>query len=391
MTAPRDLLGDYREDIQRCMRCGFCRTLCPTWEFVGWETGSPRGRMQLIKALLEGELDANPYLTDRIYKCALCGYCQWRCPPGVKTTDIIKAARAYFVDMNYYPLEMDKVIGCIEENRSIYNVPRKERAFWIELMDLQDLVPLKKEAEVVYFPGCVSSFSGRAMKIAAATSLILDHLRLDWTVLGEEEWCCGNPLTLSGKIRFARELAQHNVGAIRRLGAKVLLTSCAGCYRTFTEEYPKRVNDLGFSFKVQHTVQFLEEMLKHRSVELEVGAAETVAYHDPCELGRPLGIFAPPREVLKRIPDLRFKELPKSKSLTHCCGGGGLLKATNPEIASKLGLKKVEEAKSIGAQSLISACPSCLLNISEAIDRSNSPMRTMDITEAVAKAMGLKV
>lgn len=121
-------LKDYAEDVERCMRCGFCRALCPTWEFISWETGSPRGRMQLVKALLEGEVKTNRYLMERIYGCALCGYCTWRCPPGIKTLDVIKAARAYLMDANCYPREIDRIIGNLETNKSIYDIPKEERA-----------------------------------------------------------------------------------------------------------------------------------------------------------------------------------------------------------------------------------------------------------------------
>ena len=117
----------------------------------------------------------------------------------------------------------------------------------------------------------------------------------------------------------------------------------------------------------------------------------TVTYHDPCELGRHCGVYEPPRDVLKLIPGLKFRELPKSSFLTHCCGGGGLIKITNHDIALKLSLKKLDEARSVGAENIVSSCPTCLLNVSEAIDECNSSIEMLDITEVVAKALGLDI
>lgn len=382
-------LKDYAEDVERCMRCGFCRALCPTWEFISWETGSPRGRMQLVKALLEGEVKTNRYLMERIYGCALCGYCTWRCPPGIKTLDVIKAARAYLMDANCYPREIDRIIGNLETNKSIYDIPKEERTLWVELMDLEDIVPIGKKAEIVYFPGCISSYSARAMKIAAATSLILDQLGLDWTILGRDEWCCGNPFGPSGKRGIMESVVNHNVGAILNLDAKLLLTSCAGCYRTFTSEYQGATNHAGF--KVLHVVQLLEEMLKHKKLEFEESVRTVASYHDPCELGRLCGVYEPPREVLKRVPGLKLRELSKSRSLSRCCGGGGLINITMPEIASKMKARKLDEAKEVGTDKIVSSCPSCLLSISEAIDKSHSSIEMLDITEIVTEAMGLKL
>jgi len=388
-SGSRPSLAEYREEVQRCMRCGFCRVLCPTWEFVGWESGTPRGRMQLVRGLLDGELEVNAYVADRVYKCALCGYCLWRCPAGVKTTETIRAARAHLVEVEAYPEALDRIDANVRGNHSLYDMAPGERADWVDYMDLRDLVRVGERAEVVYFPGCVASLSSRAMSVAAATSLILDHLGLDWTVLGGEEWCCGDPLLLSGKTGFAGETALHNLQAIRRLGARTLVTSCAGCYRAFNQEYPRLVGDPGL--EVLHTSQLLERALREGRIGFAAGLDMTVTYHDPCELGRLGGVYEAPRAVLRAVPGARFMELARNRSLTRCCGGGGVLKATYPEIALRLGSRKLEEAHLVGAEAVVSTCPACKLNISDAASEENDPLQVLDLTEIVARAMNLRV
>jgi Fe-S oxidoreductase len=362
MTA-RSMLEGYREDIQRCMRCGFCRALCPTWTEIGWETGSPRGRMLALKGILDGVLDPSPLTSERIFDCTLCGYCTWRCPPGVRTIDVIKSARAFLVEKDCYPRILDDIDSSLKNEHNVYGLSAEGRLDWVDYLDVRDIVPTSRNAEVLYFVGCVTSYSGRAMSLAAATSKILNKLGIDWTTLGNEEWCCGDPLLLAGRTDLAKELALHNIDMIHDTGAETMVTACPGCYRTFVDEYPELVGNLGF--EVMHISQFFEKLMNEGKLDFEEKTSKTAVYHDPCELGRLSEVYEPPRKLLDHIPGIRLLELAKSRELTQCCGAGGALKITNPKLSLQLALKKLEECRSSGADIIISSCPTCKLNISE--------------------------
>ena len=386
MTAASELTR-FREDIQRCMRCGFCRALCPTWEEIGWETGSPRGRMLALKGILDGSLEPSQFISDRIFDCTLCGYCTWRCPPGVKTVDILKSARALLVEKGCYPQSLNEISSSIKGEHNVYGLPAQGRADWIDYVGMTGEVPTKGSAKLVYFVGCVTSYSGRAMSLAAATSKILNEVGVDWMTLGNQEWCCGDPLLLAGKKSQAKELVSHNVDAIHDTGAELVITPCPGCYRTFVTEYPEFVGDLGF--RVLHVSQFFEQLINEGKLKLKKKALEAAVYHDPCELGRLSNIYDPPRNVLRKIPELKLLELGKSKELTRCCGAGGALKITNPSLSLRLASKKLDECKSSGANLIVSSCPTCKLNISDAVMETGGDIRVLDIVEVVAEAMGL--
>jgi len=382
-------LERYREEVQRCMRCGYCRAQCPTWGVVGWESGSPRGRMQLIKMLLDRRGEANEYVMSRLYECALCGYCLWRCPPGVETNDAILAARAYLAERGLIPEGAEAAVRNVNESHGIYELPAEARTDWIGYMGLDGLVPNAERADVIYFPGCVSSMSGRAMGIASASSQILSALGLDWSILGEDEWCCGNPLLLSGQVSMAREVATRNLRALRGKGAKTLVTSCPGCARTFAEQYPRLVGEKGLN--VMHITELLEKERASGRLRFTRSLGVKAIYHDPCDLGRHLGLYEPPRTVLRMVPGLSLAEFERNKATAACCGGGGMLKATYPDLALTLASKKLEGARSANAEVIVSSCPACKLNISDAIAASGSSVRMLDITEVVAEAMGLRV
>lgn len=388
MTADSEL-SRFREDIQRCMRCGFCRALCPTWEEIGWETGSPRGRMLVLKGVLDGSLKPNSYVSERIFDCTLCGYCTWRCPPGVKTVDILKSARALLDEKGCYPQVLNEVSSSIKGEHNVYGLPAEGRADWIDYVGMRDEFPTGGSAKVLYFVGCVTSYSGRAMSLARATSKILNEAGVDWTTLGNQEWCCGDPLLLSGRKSQARELVSHNVKAIRDTGAELVVTPCPGCYRTFVSEYPEFVGELGF--RVLHISQFFEQLMNEGRLNLKNKTSEAVVYHDPCELGRLSNLYEPPRNVLRKIPGLKLLELGKSKELTRCCGAGGALKITNPELSLRLASKKLEECRSTGADLIVSSCPTCKLNILDAVMEAGSNLRVLDVVEVVAAALGIEL
>ncbi len=387
MKEPSYSLSDYREEVQRCMRCGFCRPLCPSWELIGWETGSPRGRMQMIKAMLDGKIVGDEFVMDRMFKCALCGYCLWRCPAGVKTTDAIKSARAQLVDRGLYPSAVTQIAMNLENNHNIYELEPSARAEWPQFTGVEDIVTIGGKADLIYFAGCVSSLSGRAMDIATSTALILDSFDVDWTFLGEDEWCCGNPLLLSGKTEYAKTLVEHNVEKIMEVGAKAVVTSCAGCYRTLIQDYPRLIGDIGF--KVYHISDFIESQIGKLRPKLIHRMDMPIVYHDPCELGRLSGVYASPRAVLSSIPGIKLLELPKNRQTARCCGGGGVLKATNPNMALQLAMRKVGDAHAVGGGAIVSACPACKLNIMDGVAERGEEFQVLDLTELVVKSMGM--
>ena len=254
-------------------------------------------------------------------------------------------------------------------------------------MDLTNSVKkVNKPAELIYFTGCSTVLSGRAMSIAASTVTLLNKMGLDWTLLGASERCCGNPLLAAGKLQHVAAFAKHNIEVIERLGARTVVTSCPGCYRVLKSEYPEIAGKLGF--EVLHITEVLERALDEGVLELKNRIDARIAYHDPCELGRLMGVFEPPRKLIENLPGASLVELVYSRDLTQCCGAGGLMKATFPSIALKQGVVKLAEAHDVGADILASACQTCKLNIMDAAAETNDTIRVLDITELVAKAAG---
>jgi glycolate oxidase len=166
------------------------------------------------------------------------------------------------------------------------------------------------------------------------------------------------------------------------------VTTCAGCYKTFKEIYPKH---LSFNTPVLHAIEYLDQLIQDGKLKFKNGNPMKVAYHDPCDLGRHLNIFEPPRELLKKIPGITLLEFKNNRLLAKCCGGGGGMKAFNTELSGEIAYQRMLEALEVGADTVVSACPACKSNLQLAAARlrkeKKGRLKVMDITELVGEAI----
>jgi heterodisulfide reductase subunit D len=239
----------------------------------------------------------------------------------------------------------------------------------------------KEKAEVIYFVGCVASFFPLAAKIPQTFVQILDRAKVDFTLLGGEEWCCGFPLIQAGMKDKMDQLIAHNLDKVKAVGAKTVVFACPSCYHTWKEKYSNGVEML-------HSTQFMERMIEGGQIKFNNGKPKKVTYHDPCDLGRNSKVFDPPRNVLKKIPGLELVELENSRQLSICCGGGGDLEMVDPELSAAIAKRKIDEIKRTGAEEVVTSCQQCIRTISGNARKNKIKLKVKDITEVVWEAMG---
>ena len=195
----------------------------------------------------------------------------------------------------------------------------------------------------------------------------------------------GSPLLLAGDEHTAKEYALHNVEAIEARGVKRLITGCSGCFRVFKWEYPKLLGrELGF--EVLHTVQYVAEKLDSGDLKVDK-VKERVAYHDPCELARLGGVIDEPRRVLDHIAE-DWVEFDEKGIDVRCCGGGGLLQASNNEVRMLIAKKRLDEAISKRVEIVTSGCPACKLAFVDSARHFDLDIEVLDVMELVARQLG---
>jgi glycolate oxidase len=216
---------------------------------------------------------------------------------------------------------------------------------------------------------------------------IMDKAGVTYTALGKEENCCGYISYLVGTEEF-KAVAEKNNEAFSKVSPNQVVTTCAGCYKTFKEIYPKH---LSFNTPVIHAIEYIDRLIEEGKLKLKDGNPMKVAYHDPCDLGRHLNIFEPPRNLLKKIPGVTLLEFKNNRLLAKCCGGGGGLKAFNNELSGNIAYQRAIEALEVGADTIVSACPACKSNLTLAAARirkeKKGRMKVLDITELVVDAL----
>ena len=387
MEAKYDFEEKYRDQILRCSSCGFCRAVCPIFGLTLRPALNTRGKMLLLKEVMDGSLELSQELAETFYSCTACQACTYTCPAGVEGNEIVEEVRKKLYKDGFAP---DSVVGVRDNIFKAGNVFASARAERIEiyppaLREKAQKGELKSVAETLVFMGCLPSYMD--MKIVPSLIKALDAAEVDYTTLAMEESCCGFPLFLMGSDEFESQ-AEKLMEKIRATGARQLVTPCAGCYKTFKNLYPK-IGDLGL--EVYHSVQYFEKLINEAKIKLNSEVAKKVTYHDPCDLARACKILEEPRKILKKIPGLEFVEMDKNRLDARCCGGGGGMQAYKPEMAVDMAAQRVRDALAVGAEIIVSGCPACKDNLrkgARTIPRQErGKIKVMDITEMVTNAV----
>ncbi len=389
---------DYRMsqliEVEACTNCRVCSDVCPAVSATqdGELSGVHRikglrqilkGRTGLLQKLLGRRAPVDKewkHFSDTVFRCTLCGNCQEVCPVGIQLRDLWLSLRQDLVHSNFYPKKIEMIRDNLKENHNVFAEDNEERADWVEDMKHPpDDGYIKDRSEVVYFTGCVASYFPLAQKIPVALVEILEVSDVDFTLLGEDEWCCGFPMLGAGLREMFQEFVDHNLEAVRAKNAKLAIFACPSCYQMWREHYPRAI-------EISHASQFLLNLVKKGRTPLKE-LPLTVTYHDPCDLGRGAGVYDEPRELIRSIPGIKFVELPRSREDCQCCGGGGNLEMIDPELSSEIARRKIEEVMGTGAQAVVTSCQQCVRTMTTYARRNKIPIEVLDITQLLHRAL----
>jgi len=349
-----------RRSVYKCVQCGTCRSVCPVFNVVGWESANTRGRMLIIKSLLEGRPPSEDVLPS-LASCTTCGICAAKCPAGVNPPEVVEAARAQLVKCGITSEVQEKLRASVITSGNSFG-EAKDRTHWLSETERSQL---PEKSDYVYFVGCFDSY--RYPEFAEKTFKVLQ--RFGVTLLPDEQ-CCASPLLRTGFREDAEKVMKRNLEQIRKVGAHTIITSCAGCYTTLKNNYPEELHVISLpEFLAEH----LDE-LKLKKLDL------TVTYHDPCHLGRHNKIYEAPRKVIQAICTL--KEMKNIKENSRCCGGGGGVRIGYPDISLELARNRLEDVPE-GVDYIVTSCPLCVRNLRDA----GGDIEVIDIVELVAMAM----
>lgn len=333
----------YREQILKCSRCGFCQAVCPVYGATLRPALNARGKMLLLKEVMDGKIELNDELTETLFQCTTCASCFENCPSGVEVPEIIKEARK----------DMVKAGSCHPAFEGMNEVLKKHTNIYAEDEPEDFERERNKQAEYVYFIGCVGSY--REDESTMATLDLLDRLKVNYTLI--DEVCCSGVLEDVG-YQINENLAKKNIDLILKTGAKTVITGCPYCSRTFNNK-PQYTRLKEKGIKIIHITQFLQDF------DFNVKTDKRVTYHDPCDLGRHCGIYEEPRNTIRKIAP-NFVEMPDNRENALCCGAGGGVRGGYAKNSIAMARRRLEQAEEVGAEIVLTECNSCVHNLANA-------------------------
>lgn len=401
------------DDLHHCFKCGMCQQVCPTFKVTRQEYYAPRGRVQIVKHYLEGDLELTPTLEHILMSCMLCDACAALCPSGVRVDRLFRNMR---VELDKYTTKKlgKKLVFAILRNgerlRKASRLARIGQKFLVDTLGTNSKmgnIPLarlpritsesfrqkvpekitpegKRSGRVIYFTGCATDLIYD--DVGHAVLRILGRLGME-IVIPRDQVCCSAPLFLSGAVKASLPNIFKNLDILDRVDADAIVVDCATCGAALKKGIPELLEDLGLDTerarRVAKKVKDVSQIVSERLDELPIqenlsGEPLAVTYHDPCHLVRGMGVAADPRKILSRISGIKLVEMEGS---SECCGGGGYYQFDNVDISAGITSRKKRNIMATGAHIVATGCPGCRLtlrgNISE--DENIEVLHTMQL------------
>ena len=370
-----------RSRAYNCLDCGKCTGVCP----VSRVNNDFSPRNILMRAV---QKDHETIIQEKsIWECLTCGMCEQWCPSQIKYIDFMRDIRALSIGTGG-KAECSHG-GAFQSLMRIMTASelKQNRVEWIS-----DDLQIASKGEVFYFVGCAPFFDTfftdlnvKTTEAAKGAIKLLNKVGIK-PVVSPDERCCGHDLLWSGDVENFKKLGQYNIDLIEKSGAKKVVFVCPECYQTFKQDYPEFFGTLNFD--VVHITELLRPYIRSGEIKFS-GIDQKVTFHDPCRLGRHLGIYDEPREIINSIPEIEFNEMFHSRHRSVCCGVGNWL--TCGAATKLIQTRRLKEAKSTGADLLITACPKCEIHLKCALSddklKQEADLEIKDLMSLIAEVL----
>ena len=381
MTTLQTLINQDR--LWFCLDCGKCGAVCP---ISRWETSQHTSPRTLIEKAIHGDID-EVMQEPMFWSCLTCRQCSELCPSGVHFSEFLRSARNLartydrFGDCTHS--EMIQTWGRLMTNPEL----RQNRLGW-----LRDDLKFSDDSDTLYFVGCMPYYDPlfrklgvEGVEIAQAAVTIMNYLGIKPQIMADER-CCGHDQLWEGDVDTFRSLAMLNVQRLKASGARRIITTCPECARTLKMDYPEYVGAHGLQ------VMHLSELLAQGNLPLprneDSWSPMRVTFQDPCRLGRHLGVYDAPRQVLTSL-GCQVAEMSHHASASLCCGTS-CWRACG-QVSKSIQVERLDEARLTGAEQLVTACLKCQIHFKCA---QNDPLlgerigiRVRDLTTLIAERL----
>lgn len=361
------------ETLHICMQCGTCTGVCP------WNLVTPYNPRSIIRQL---SLGMEGYEEEAVWKCVTCNTCVSRCPRHVEIIDVLRSARAVLAETGSLPSSYKAPLASLRSDGNPWQGDRPERETVVKSWGLPALT---SDHEYRYFACCTHVYDPRNRRVGTALASLLAASGLSVGVAPEGEVCCGDQARKVGAEETFVELMETNAEALGAHPAQKILTGSPHCMNVLNKDYAAAE----VAPRAEHYTQVIDRLMEKGALAPTHPVARTVAYHDPCYLGRHGGVYEPPRRILDRIPGLKRVEMERNRQNSLCCGGGGGGLWSDLPQDERFAVLRVQEAMEAGADTIATACPYCTSMLEDAVKVLflEDHMQVLDVAELLAASL----
>jgi Fe-S oxidoreductase len=361
--------------------------------------------MDLALGLLDRRVKYSLPVLDVIYKCTLCGACDTMCKRNIdlEILEVLKGLREKVFKERKELKAHSSMVKSTRSHDNPWSKPKSVKTGWAKGFPVKSV---KHGVNTLFYVGCLPEGKSQ-YRLPQLALKILAKAKIDVGLLGTEEKCCGSLAYQVGDREVSVDLIRKNIETFNEIGIQELITSCAMCYGMFKAVYPAYGK---LNFKVFHIVEYVDRLIRDGLLQFSKATDLKVTYHDPCHLGRQgepyihwegtrtefgrlvppkefrrgtFGVYEPPRNILRSIPGVELVEMDRIKENAWCCGSGGGVKTTYEDFALWTANERLEEVKATGVNGLVTCCPHCEQNFSDAIKQSGAKIKIYDVLDLV--------
>jgi len=393
-----------RSEVESCNACGFCQAACPVYRLTRQEGASARGHFAHLKALQGGEVPATGKIVRHFEQCLTCRACTANCPTSLMTDKIVISGRQHLLGnkRSPYPILKNpqrlkrlmvwlrlgrgaKLLGKIPGlpillSRAVEMLPGSQGRFLSERLPGINL-KLSGRETVSYFMSCGMNYL--CPEAGEATMQVLQAG--DFQVKVAENACCGLPAYAAGDLETAKAAAEKNLAFFSQYEGTIV-TDCASC-SSFLKHYPELLGERAeaFASRVQDFTEFVFSHWEARyQSKVKQSFVGRITYHEPCHLSRYQNLRHQPRSLLQDLPGVEYRELMEAD---WCCGGAGSYALRNPELSLKILARKMQHVAETQAAMLVTACPSCLLQLESGVKRQKLTILVRHISQLLLESL----
>lgn len=390
-------------DLDACTECGRCEVNCPAFL-----TGKPLSPRKLILDLRQALHAQGPQLLvagtgpgaaeedsplvgpviseETLWSCTTCRACMEQCPVAIEQVPKIVGMRRHLaMERAEMPGDIEAMLQSLETRGHPFPGTSTSRTDWLAGLDVRQLSDSPDGSfDVLFWVGCAGAMNQRNQAVTQAVARLLTRAGIRFVVLGREERCTGDPARRVGHEYLFETLARQNVATLDRYNVKKIVTACPHCFNSLKNEYPA----LDGHFTVVHHSEMLRDLVAQGKLHPRVAAADKIAFHDPCYLGRYNDVYDAPRDLLDSVPGAARLEPAWNRRNSLCCGGGGGFSFSEEKTGTRMNQNRARQLLATGAEKVAVGCPFCMSMLDDGIKSvsGDRPVVVQDVAEVLEEA-----